>query len=222
MTLMQKRIILLVTIFVLYIGAMIAIWVIPNIQMNIQIICSYAITLTILLGFFWILSNLNWKYKEKGFVLNGHLPVWNKLKDKYLSLSFVTSLIQVLFYALVMTYFIMSITTKQEYETIWEYLSSSPAIVLILGFVTMIPFIVLTIINRIIMFKIFLTPHFDKEANLTKNTWFFQNKFKTYIFISLHFTVPGVGMFLAITMYKDISDNNRESIEQDQTLIQRD
>ena len=222
MTLLQKRIILLVTIFVLYIGAMIAIWVIPNIQMNIQIISSYTVTLIILLGLFWILSGLNWKYKEKGLILNGHLPVWNKLKDKYLSLSFVTSLIQVIFYPLVMTYFIMSITTQQVYETIWEYLTSGPAIVLILGFVTMIPFIVLTIINRIIMFKIFLTPHFDKEANLTKNTWFFQNKFKTYIFISLHFTVLGVGMFLAITMYKDISDNNRESIEQDQTLIERD
>ena len=119
MTLLQKRIILLVTIFVLYIGAMIAIWVIPNIQMNIQIISSYTVTLIILLGLFWILSGLNWKYKEKGLILNGHLPVWNKLKDKYLSLSFVTSLIQVIFYPLVMTYFIMSITTQQVYETIW-------------------------------------------------------------------------------------------------------
>ena len=96
----------------------------------------------------------------------------------------------------------MSIKTEQVYETIWEYLSSGSAIVLILNFVTMIPFIFLTIINRIIMFKIFLTPHFAKEANLSKNTWFFQNKFKTYIFISLHFTVTGVGMFLLFLCIK--------------------
>jgi hypothetical protein len=67
--------------------------------------------------------------------------------------------------------------------------------------------------NRVIMFKIFLNPDFINETKLDKNKWFFSSKTKIYIFISLHFSIPGVGIFLATTTYKNIQDNNNQIIE---------
>jgi hypothetical protein len=68
-----------------------------------------------------------------------------------------------------LTYFVISLTNKIEYTTIEEYLSSTPFIILITVFSIMIPLIILTIMNRVIMFKIFLNPDFINETKLDKN-----------------------------------------------------